>query len=468
MTALRISDPDAGHSAPRTMAELSTLAPPAPLLSTRKIVHMSMLSFAFLLPYLTWQQAAGCALLALVFNVVILPRMEVDLRKGTGREGVWTGIVVYPVSVLALILLYRHDLYIVATAWAIMALGDGMASVVGRALRGPALPWNAEKTWSGFAGFIAAGTLGAYVLLRWTAAAMLPGFAWRLAAAAALVGALVESLPIRLDDNASVPLVVGAFVFCMGFVERSAWDSNLPYLGRRVLLAVVVNLTLAALALALKMVTPSGAVCGFLLGVAVYMGYGYKSFLMMFGFFVLGSMATRFGYARKAARGVAEKRGGARNYRQALANSLAGAFFSILVIATHREAAFLMALIAAFAEAAGDTVASEIGQWASNRAYMVTTFKPVRAGEDGGVSLAGSLAGLAASALIVALGWRLGICGRAGATIALSAAAAGNLFDSLLGATLQRRGLLTNNTVNFAGTSFAGGLALGIALHVGF
>ena len=452
------------------MPDMTITTPPAraPLLSTRKIVHMSMLSFAFLLPYLTWQQAAGCALLALVFNVVILPRLEVDLRKGAGSESIWTGIVIYPVSVLALILLYRHDLYIVAAAWAIMALGDGMASVVGCALRGPALPWNGEKTWSGFVGFIAAGTMAAYVLLRWTAPAMLPGFAWRLAAAAALVGALVESLPIRLDDNASVPLVVGAFVFCMGFVERSAWDSNLLYLGRRVVLAVAVNLTLAALAWALKMVTTSGAVCGFLLGVAVYMGYGYKSFLMMFGFFVLGSVATRLGYARKAARGVAEKRGGARNYRQALANTLAGAFFSILVITTHREAAFLMALIAAFAEAAGDTVASEIGQWASSRARLITTFKPVPAGEDGGVSLAGSFAGLAASALIVALGWRLGICGRPGAIIAFSAAAAGNLLDSILGATLQRRGLLTNNTVNFAGTSFAGGLALGIALRVGF
>ena len=37
-----------------------------------------------------------------------------------------------------------------------------------------------------------------------------------------------------------------------------------------------------------------------------------------------------------------------------------------------------------------------------------------------------------------------------------------DLFDSLLGATIERRGLVTNGIVNFAGTSFAGGLALAL------
>jgi uncharacterized protein (TIGR00297 family) len=455
------------------MPEIATAvgAPRAPLFSTRKIVHMSMLIFAFLLPYLTWEQAAGCALLALLFNVVVLPRLGADLRKspaGAPGAGVWTGIVIYPISVLALILLYRHDLHIVAATWAFMALGDGMASVTGGALAGPTLPWNRAKTWSGFAGFIVAGTAGAYVLTCWTAPAVAPDIALRICAAGAVVGAIVESVPIRLDDNASVPLVSGAFMYCLYFVERSALDSNLPFLGRRIVLAVAVNLALALLAFGLKTVNRSGAVCGFLLGVAVYLGWGYKSFLMMFAFFTIGSMATRVGYVRKAVRGVAERRGGARSWREALANSLAGAFFSLLVITTHHEGAFLMALIAAFAEAAGDTVSSEIGQWISDRAYLITTFQPVPAGENGGISVGGSMAGGLASALVVALAFGLGLCGKAGMIIALCAAVAGNVLDSVLGATLERRGLVTNGIVNFAGTSFAGALALAIALHLGF
>jgi uncharacterized membrane protein len=70
----------------------------------------------------------------------------------------------------------------------------------------------------------------------------------------------------------------------------------------------------------------------------------------------------------------------------------------------------------------------------------------------------------------VGLGLGLGLCGPyrfAGPAIAWGAAVAGNLLDSFLGATLERRGLVTNGTVNFAGTSVAGGLALGLALHLG-
>jgi uncharacterized protein (TIGR00297 family) len=453
------------------MPELPPSVAHAPIFSTRKIVHMSMLIFAFLLPYLTWVQAAGCALLALLFNTVVLPRLNVDLRKspgGASGASVWTGIVIYPVSVLALILFYRHDLHIVAAVWAIMALGDGMAGVAGSAWRGPALPWNREKTWAGLVGFVAAGTAGAYLLTRWVGPAVAPGLALKVCAATALVGALVESTPIRLDDNATVPLVAGAFMFCAYLVERSALDSNLPYLGRRIVLAVAVNLTLAVLAFALKTVTRSGAISGFLLGTAVYLGYGYKSFLLLFAFFVMGSAATRLGYARKAARGVAEKRGGRRSWREALANSLPGAFFSLLVITTHHQGAFLMALVAAFAEAAGDTVSSEIGQWLSGRTYLITTFQPVPTGENGGVSMGGSLAGALAAVAVVGLGYGLGVCGKGGAAIALACAVAGNLLDSLLGATLERRGLVTNGIVNFTGASVAGGLALSMALHLGF
>jgi uncharacterized protein (TIGR00297 family) len=468
-----------------------------PLFSTRKIVHMSMLIFAFLLPFLTWVQAAGCVVLALLFNLFILPRLDVDLRKRPGAPGfpitagevspasatpegggtalaaaetassIWTGIVLYPVSVLALIVFYRHHLHIAAAAWAVMALGDGMASVVGDALRGPLLPWNREKTWSGLCGFILAGTAGAYVLTRWVSPSLPEEKVLIVCAATALVGALAETLPIGLDDNVTVPLVSGAFMFCACLVERSALDSNLPYLARRMVLAVGVNLLFVLLALALRMVNRSGAAAGFALGVAVYLGYGYKSFLVLLSFFLLGSVATRLGYAKKAAQGVAERRGGARSWREALANSLAGAFFAVLVITTHHEAAFLMALVAAFAEAAGDTVSSEIGQWLSDRAYLVTTFKPVPAGENGGLSWVGTAAGLLAAVLVAGLGYGLGLCGKRGAVVVLAAAFLGNWLDSLLGATLERRGLVTNGIVNFAGTSFAGALALVGAFRIG-
>ncbi len=474
-----------------------------PLFSARKRLFMSSLLLAFLFPGITRKQAAGCALLLLVFNTLILPWMdlgateETDLSPG-GRAR--TGIVLYPISVLVLVILYRNHFHIAAAAWAIMALGDSMASMVGEAVRGyvlpsnqhltrpqswrgkigvtswwrckiaATLPWNREKTWAGFLSFVVAGTVGAYILTRWIAPEIPPHRTLMVCAAASLLGAVVESIPIPLDDNLTVPLVVGGFMFCAFLVERSALDSNLPYLGRRIFLAIAVNFAFALLAWVLKAASRSGAVCGFFLGTAIYLGYGYKSFLLLLAFVLLGSVATRLGFSRKAARGVAERRGGARSWREALANLLAAAFFAVLVITTHHEAAFLIALVAALAEATGDTVSSEIGQWTSNRAYLITTFEAVPAGEDGGISLGGTAAGFTASAIVTGLGIGLGLCGPyrlAGPAIALGAALAGNLFDSFLGATIQRRGLVTNGIVNFAGTSVAGALALGLALRLG-
>jgi len=477
-----------------------------PLFPARKRLFMASLLFAFLFPYLTWEQAAGCALLLLLFNTLILPWLNIEVSRpptsppatsnpspgprrlvkvpvavhplplGEGEEPFLAsrdtpmGIVLYPVSVLVLILLYRGHLHIVAGAWALMALGDGMAAIIGERAGSAALPWNREKTWAGFVTFAVGGMLGAYILTRWTAPKTPSDKTLMVCAAAALLGAVVESLLLSLDDNITVPLVVGAFMFCAYLMERSALDSNLPYLGRRILLAIAVNLAFAWLARALGAASRSGAICGFLLGTAIYLGYGYKSFLLLFAFVFLGSVATRVGFAKKAARGVAERRGGARSWREALANLLAPAFLAILVITTHHEPACLIGLVAALAEAAGDTVSSEIGQWASDRAYLITTFKLVPAGEDGGVSLAGTAAGFAASTIVMGLGMGLRLCGPyrfAGPAIALAAAAVGNLLDSFLGATLQRRGLVTNGMVNFVGTSVAGGLALSLALHLG-
>ncbi|HUI44285.1 MAG TPA: DUF92 domain-containing protein [Terriglobia bacterium] len=460
------------------MTSVTSSAPPAaraPLFPLGRIVQVSTLALAFLLPSLTWLDTAGAALLALLFNLFILPQLDVDRSTdflaqdstaAAAREhGGTAGLILYPVSVLLLILSYRRHLDIVAAAWALMALGDPAAALAGRTLGERRLPWNQRKTWAGSLAFVLAGGAGAYTLTRWLNPTLPADRTLLISALAALLGAAVESAPIGLDDNLTVPLVCGGFLYCAGLVERSAFDSNFPFLPRRLLLALAVNLAFALMALGLKAASRSGAALGFALGVLVYLAWGWKSFLVLFCFFLLGSAATRLGYARKAERGVAERSGGARSWREALANVAPGAFFAALAITTHHERAFLLAFVAAFAEAAGDTVSSEIGQWLSPHAYLITTLRRVAAGEDGALSAAGSAAGLAASALVAALAFVLGLASPGGAALAFGAAAAGNLFDSLLGATLERQGLLTNGAVNFAGTSLAGALALAVALR---
>lgn len=437
----------------------------------RRALQIALIIPAFLLFSITWRQTAALAALIFLLEIYLAPAFSL---KPAGMEGdvaapgpirLDAGTVMYPASIFLLALIFHRYLDIVAMAWALLALGDGMAGLAGAAWGKRSLPFNSDKTWEGFAAFVIFGGAGCVLMKLWVSGAPLTSKAWIICGAAALAGALIESLPIRLTDNATVPLLAGGFIFCAGLVERSALDRNLPYLGVRIALSVVINLAFALGALALGQITLSGAAAGFVLGVAIYMGFGWKSFLILFAFFVIGAASTRLGYAKKLSRGVAERRRGARSWREAVGNLLPASFFSILVIITPFQQAFLMALVAALAEAAGDTAASEIGKWLSGGAWLITTLKPVEAGEDGGISVAGSAAGLAASALIVLLAWTLGLCRGWNALIVFAAAVAGNLGDSVMGAALERRGLVTNSVVNFLGTSLAGALALAAALH---
>ena len=81
-------------------------------------------------------------------------------------------------------------------------------------------------------------------------------------------------------------------------------------------------------------------------------------------------------------------------------------------------------------------------------------------GTDGAVSVAGTLAGLVAAAIVAGAGsWAL----RGGwilFTLSCAGAVFGLFFDSLLGATLEKRGWLNNDAVNFLSTASAAGFAL--------
>jgi uncharacterized protein (TIGR00297 family) len=91
---------------------------------------------------------------------------------------------------------------------------------------------------------------------------------------------------------------------------------------------------------------------------------------------------------------------------------------------------------------------------------MLTTLRKVESGVDGAISLAGTLAGIVAGAVVsiagaLALsgGWEMFWIAGAGGVF-------GFFFDSLLGATLERRGWLNNDAVNFLSTASAAAFAL--------
>jgi uncharacterized protein (TIGR00297 family) len=214
------------------------------------------------------------------------------------------------------------------------------------------------------------------------------------------------------------------------------------------------------IALRLRAVTMSGALAGALAALTLYTCAGPGGFACLFAVFALTWVATRIGHARKQQIGVAERRGG-RDAAQVLANLAVAAFASFIATASEQPI-MTVAAIAALAEAAADTVSSEYGQATSDSAYLITTFERVPVGIDGGISFAGTLAGMLASVIVAGVAEQTRVLDLRSAAVAAGAGILGMFVDSLLGAVLERRGLLGNNAVNFLSTSFAAVAALTI------
>jgi uncharacterized protein (TIGR00297 family) len=423
----------------------------------RKLVHIGVGAIAFAVRDLGPWWSALCALVAILFNVVVLPRLggKKLWRSADEARGYPLGIVLYPTAVLLLILAFHDRLEVAAAIWGILAFGDGFASLVGMSLGGPKLPWNRRKTVSGSLAYFLFGTAGATVLLLWTA----PGqysvaFALAAAAVTALIAALVESLPIELDDNISVP-PIAALVLWGLLLGQAGWA---PWLAaswpKHLAVAVAVNIAFAIAGYASRGVDRSGALAGFLIGATIWGFLGWRGYLLLLAFFVIGTSCTKIGYRRKAALNLAQEKGGRRSARHAIANAGCGAFCAVVAATAdpYWSTLWTLGFAGAFATAAADTAGSEIGQLWGRRTFLVTTLRSVPRGTQGAVSVEGTLASLVGAGLIAFLGFAVGLYGVVGALLVTLAGFLGALLESFIGATIERRGLLDNETTNFLNT----------------
>lgn len=246
----------------------------------------------------------------------------------------------------------------------------------------------------------------------------------------------------------------------MDFISRElallAGPSGGQLVAWRAPFGIAVTVLFAMAARLMRSVTVGGAIAGAVLTFAIWLAWP-PAFLALFTVFALTSGATRLGYARKQRASIAEHREG-RSARQVLANIVIAATAAVIAEYAHQVIAFA-AFAAALAEAACDTVSSEIGQAFSSRAWMITSFQRVEAGIDGGISAIGTLAGLLAAIAVAAVAAAVTVISWSWVPAVVLAAFCGMLFDSLLGATLEHR-FLNNNAVNLLGTAFAAGFAL--------
>ena len=158
----------------------------------------------------------------------------------------------------------------------------------------------------------------------------------------------------------------------------------------------------------MKGVTPSGALAGFGVALAIYLGAGPGGFAVVFGVFLLTALATRWRHSIKLQHGKDAATG--RNGWQVLANLFAAAAVCAVCVFYPRAFRYLMpGAVASLAEAAADTVSSEIGEGVRGHTYLIVGFSRVDAGLDGGISLIGTLCGFLAASSVGLLAWITGL-----------------------------------------------------------
>lgn len=272
-------------------------------------------------------------------------------------------------------------------------------------------------------------------------------------------------------------LLVLPFAAASVVLQAHWWAVNVP---QTAIWTLGISLIFGLIVHRLRAATPAAAFTGAVIAASLMFStanFPYQpwrtALLPLLALFLLSFIATRMGRATKESLGTAERRQG-RTAAQVAANLGIAALVSseliqswlantgLFLSATASPVALFVIGLAALAEATADTISSEIGQIIGGRPRMLTTMCEADPGTDGAISLAGTAAGIVAGAAIAVTGSLALGGGWEMFWIALAGAVFGLFFDSLLGATLERRGLLNNDMVNFLSTASAAAFAVGL------
>ncbi|MCW3073783.1 MAG: rane protein [Flaviaesturariibacter sp.] len=208
----------------------------------------------------------------------------------------------------------------------------------------------------------------------------------------------------------------------------------------------------------LRKLTLWGSIGGVLIGGFLYLGTGLPGLLLLAFFFIAGTAATA--WKKRTKQIHTTKESSQRNLGQVIANGGVAGFLGLasLLYPEYKSICLLM-IAGALSSATADTLSSELGTLYGRRFYNMLSLERDQRGLDGVVSIEGFMIGVFGSFAIACLhgafmGWNVAFL------IIIICGTAGNLFDSVLGAALERRGVLKNNAVNFLNTLLAALLAL--------
>lgn len=128
-----------------------------------------------------------------------------------GERDLRLAVVGYAASVVGMLVIFPAEPELGMTVLAILAFGDGTATLGGLLFGRRTLPWNEHKTWAGSITFLACAVPAACFTYWGTARPSVSATTALLCCApAVLITAVAESLPWKINDNIVVGIAAAA------------------------------------------------------------------------------------------------------------------------------------------------------------------------------------------------------------------------------------------------------------------
>ena len=281
-----------------------------------------------------------------------------------------------------------------------------------------------------------------------------------IAACASIVAGVYETLPLPWDDNIVVTLTAAGILSLTWNVDITLQTSAISawWWG----IALLINLSAATVAWWLRYVSTNGALGGALIGTAILALGGMEPYILLFVFFLLASLATRFGYHEKDLIGVAQKSEGRRNAKHAIANCFFATFAAVTIgMLEGADPLLQIFYCAALATAFGDTIASELGQIYGRSPFMASSFRLVPTGTVGAISIEGTLLGMGAVLLFAFLGFAVSMITLDWLPVVVIGAWIGFYAESYISGVWMEKGIeIDNEWMNVVNTFIGGTVAL--------
>lgn len=402
--------------------------------ATRRWVHCLVGITAASSPFIFESQIQPITL-SIIFTGLNWLTLKQDLFQGIHSQSRQSyGTVYFPLGFGFMVLFFWSYSEFFILSLLVLAISDPLAAQVGQSTTRPAFfkIWDDEKTIQGTIAFF----FSAFMIIYMGAQILMDAsnnYLFGLALFSAMGATLAEITSSKGTDNISIPII--SILFMIGYSNHVTMQG--PFLNSSLgefafVLFIVIGLF--SVAYRFKSLTRSGYYGGLIMGMLITTLGGLNYLFPLAIFFVLSSVLS------KVIKNTSfyKTKGSQRDIIQVYANGGIPLLICLMDYLYPNPILYFL-FLASVAGATSDTWATEIGKLSIQKPVSIITFQPMSHGLSGGITRIGTIGSLLGASFIGFSAW---IYLPPSATIIYGIILCGflsSIFDSIVGATLQRK-----------------------------